>query len=302
MNPTHRTYKIISSRSDRLITLAGVFVPLLGTLVAMILVWERLSTWRDVVILVGMYLLTGFGITVGFHRMLTHRSFRTYPAIRFIFLALGCIAGHTSPVRWAAIHIQHHACSDADDDPHSPLQGLFHAHLGWIYDGIDPQPETYGRWLLKDRMALFFQRTFVVWMAVGFVVPFLLGGWTGVLWGGLVRMFLSHHITWSVNSICHTFGFRSFETDDESTNNWWVGLLALGEGWHNNHHAFPSSAFHGLRWWQIDCSAWVIWILERMGLVWHVQRVSRATQNARVAHASIKQVKRTHSRSLGTQD
>ncbi len=279
MNPTR---KVISSRSDRLIILVGAILPLIGTLVALVLVWERLATWRDVAILAGMYFLTGIGITIGYHRMLTHHSFRTTPVVRFIFLALGSIAGHTSPVRWAAIHIQHHARADVEGDPHSPLDGLFHAHFGWFYDGMDPQPETYGRWLLKDRMALFFQRTYMLWFAVGFIVPYLLGGWTGVLWGGLVRMFLSHHVTWSVNSICHTFGFRTFETDDVSTNNWWVGLLALGEGWHNNHHAFPQSAFHGLRWWQIDFSAYVIWLLEKVGLVWQVQRVSKEAQDARL--------------------
>lgn len=277
------TNKRIRIRTDQLITLIGVFVPLIGTVIAMGLVWQRQATGRDVVILLSMYVATGIGITVGFHRMLTHHSFQAHHAVRFVLLALGCMAGHTDPIRWTAIHLQHHAHSDLDDDPHTPLQGLFHAHLGWIYDGIDPHPEVYARWLLKDRMALFFQQTFVGWLALGYIVPFLLGGWTGLLWGGLVRMFLSHHITWSVNSVCHMFGKRPFATHDQSTNNWWIGLLALGEGWHNNHHAFPRSAIHGLRWWQIDLSACVIVILERLGLVWHVQRVSSPAQAARLA-------------------
>jgi stearoyl-CoA desaturase (delta-9 desaturase) len=273
----------MSSHLDRAETLAGAIIPLVGTVVAMAMVWQRLVTWRDVSILLGMYFFTGIGVTVGFHRMLTHRSFQAHPIVRFILLALGSIAGHTDPVRWVSIHIQHHARSDAEGDPHSPLEGLFHAHFGWIYAGINPQPEIYGTWLLKDRMVLFFQRTFVAWLAAGFVVPYWLGGWDGLLWGGLVRMFLSHHITWSVNSICHTFGQRTFETGDRSTNQWLVGLLALGEGWHNNHHAFPRSAMHGLRWWQIDLSAYVIILLEWLGLVWEVQRVPRALQEARMA-------------------
>ena len=270
-----------SSRLDQIMILVGVIGPLVGTIVAMIMVWERLATWRDIAILVGMYFLTGLGITVGYHRMLTHRSFRAHPLVRFSLLALGSMAGHTDPVRWASIHVKHHARSDTDGDPHSPLEGLFHAHLGWIYDGIDAQPEIYGKWLLKDRQVLFFQRTFLFWLALGYVVPYVLGGWTGLLWGGLVRMFLSHHVTWSVNSICHTFGQRPFETGDRSTNQWLVGVLALGEGWHNNHHAFPRSAFHGLRWWQIDLSAYVIFILEQLGLVWQVYRVPQAVQAER---------------------
>ncbi len=197
-------------------------------------------------------------------------------------------------------------------DPHSPRDSLFHAHFGWIYDGINPQPEIYGKWLLKDTMALFFQRTFLLWVALGFVVPYLLDGWRGLLWGGLVRMFLSHHITFSVNSICHTFGQRPFDTGDRSTNQWLVGVLALGEGWHNNHHAFPRSAVHGLRWWQIDLSAYVIMILEWLGLVWHVQRISPAAQAARLAKPRLAEsaatgrrlpgtVRRAHARRSGSQ-
>jgi stearoyl-CoA desaturase (Delta-9 desaturase) len=201
-------------------------------------------------------------------------------------LALGCMAGHTDPVRWAAIHIQHHARSDEEGDPHSPLEGLFHAHFGWIYTGIDPQPAIYAKPLLKDPIVIFFQRSFLLWVVLGFVIPWALGGWSGLLWGGLVRMFVSHHITFSVNSICHTFGQHPFDTGDRSTNQWLVGLLSLGEGWHNNHHAFPRSAFHGLRWWQIDLSAYLILLLEKAGLVWQVQRVSPAAQAARLVSPS----------------
>jgi len=272
----------ISLRSDQIVTLVGALGPLIATLGALVMAWEWLVTWRDLSLLVGMYFLTGIGLTVGYHRMLTHRSFRAHPVVRFCLLALGCMAGHTDPVRWAAIHIQHHAYSDDEGDPHSPLTSLFHAHFGWIYAGINPQPTIYGKWLLKDAQVLFFQRTFLLWVATGFIVPLALGGWHGLLWGGAVRMFLSHHITFSVNSICHTFGQRPFETGDRSTNQWLVGLLALGEGWHNNHHAFPRSAFHGLHWWQIDLSAYVILLLEAVGLVWQVQRVSPAAQAARL--------------------
>lgn len=268
---------------DQVMTLIGAIGPLVATIGAMVMAWAHLVTWGDVLLLLAIYVLTGIGITIGFHRMLAHRSFQARPAVRFCLLALGCIAGHTDPLRWASIHIQHHARSDTEEDPHSPLEGLFHAHFGWIYEGLNAQPEIYGRWLLKDRMVLFFQRTFLFWAALGFVMPYLIDGWRGLLWGGLVRMFLSHHVTWSVNSICHTFGQRPFATGDRSTNHWLVGLLALGEGWHNNHHAFPQSAFHGLRWWQIDLSAYVIVLLEWLGLAWRVQRISPAAQAARLA-------------------
>jgi stearoyl-CoA desaturase (delta-9 desaturase) len=285
-----------ASWTDRVMILMGVIGPLVATLGAMVMVWERLVTWRDVSILAGMYLVTGIGITVGFHRMLTHRSFEAHPAVRCGLLALGCIAAHTDPLRWASIHIQHHARSDAEGDPHSPLEGLFHAHFGWIWDGFDIRPEIYGSWLLKDPQVLFFQKTFLFWVALGFLIPYLLGGWTGVLWGGLVRMFLSHHVTWSVNSICHTFGRHPFDTGDRSTNQWLVGLLAMGEGWHNNHHAFPRSAFHGLRWWQIDLSAYIIMGLERLSLVSNVYRVPLTVQEARLTRSVSRRPRRSFTR------
>jgi len=151
---------------------------------------------------------------------------------------------------------------------------------------MDADPAVYGTWLLKDRMVMWLSKTFLFWTVLGFVIPYLLGGWTAVLWGGLVRMFLLNHVTWSVNSVCHTFGARMFNTPDRSKNNWLVGLLALGEGWHNNHHAFPRSAFHGLRWWQFDVSAYIIWGLERLGLIWQVWRIPAERLQARSSVAA----------------
>jgi stearoyl-CoA desaturase (delta-9 desaturase) len=252
----------------------AVIVPLLGTIVAIILLWNRMVGWSDIAILLTMYVINTIGITVGFHRLLTHRSFETPPVIRFILLASGSLGLQGDPLFWASTHLQHHAHSDEDDDPHSPLHSLFHAHLGWLLAGFNPQIDTYGRWLQQDRMVMFFHRTYPLWIVLSFAIPFLLGGWTGLLWGGLVRIFLTHHVTWSVNSICHTFGQRDFDTRDQSRNQWLVGLLSMGEGWHNNHHAFPRSAFHGLRWWQIDVSAYFIMALERLGLARKVYRVS----------------------------
>lgn len=261
------------SRLVKLITLISVVAPLVGTIVAVWLLWQRLVTWRDLAILGGMYFSTALGITIGYHRMLTHRSFATWPAVRFVFMALGSMALQGPALDWASIHIKHHATTDTDDDPHSPVAGFFHAHIGWLFTSMEAEPAVYGSWLLKDALVLFISKTFFLWTALGFVIPYLLGGWTGVLWGGLVRVFFLNHVTWSVNSVCHTFGTRMFETSDRSKNNWLVGLLAFGEGWHNNHHAFPRSAFHGLRWWQFDLSAGVIRLLESSGLAWNVWRI-----------------------------
>ncbi|NOS67137.1 MAG: acyl-CoA desaturase [Candidatus Peribacteraceae bacterium] len=221
------------------------------------------------------------GITVGYHRMLTHDGFRASGWLRGLILICGCTSFETDPATWAAMHIKHHAHSDEDDDPHSPLHGFWHAHMGWLFtpsNYLDAQ--QYAPHLLQDRVVMFVSRTWFIWAFLGLIIPGLIGGWTGFVWGGLVRLFLVSHVTYSVNSICHTFGKRHFETTDESRNEWIVGLLAFGEGWHNNHHAFPRNAFHGMRWWQFDLSGLIIRSLERVGLVWDVQRVSPETEHA----------------------
>jgi stearoyl-CoA desaturase (delta-9 desaturase) len=180
-------------------------------------------------------------------------------------------------ITWAANHLKHHALADQPGDPHSPVDGLVHAHLGWLFRENDADPNLYCRHLLSDPVVVFVDRTFLLWVALSLLIPFAIGGWTGLLWGGLVRMFYVHHVTWSVNSVCHTFGRRAFETTDRSRNQWMVGLLALGEGWHNNHHAFPRSAVHGLDRWQFDLSAWLITTLERLRLATNVQRIAPET-------------------------
>jgi len=269
------------------IVLIVVIVPLLATILAMWLLWTRAVHLSDIVLLVTMYSLVALGVTAGFHRMLTHRSFRPHPVVKFLLLVLGSMALEGSAIQWAATHLKHHAQADREGDPHSPVEGFFHAHVGWMFKNSEADSDTYGRYLTQDRMLVFVSRTFWLWSILSLLIPFAIGGWTGLLWGGLVRIFLTHHVTWSVNSVCHTFGKRAFETNDQSRNEWVVGLLAFGEGWHNNHHAFPRSAFHGLRWWQFDLSGYVIRGLERIGLAHDVYRIpadaiarrlSRATQ------------------------
>ncbi len=258
------------------ITLVAVIGPLVATVYAIWRLWNFAVSWRDLAILLGMYICITFGVTVGFHRMLTHRSFTAHPAVKFILLVFGSMSLEGPALEWAATHVKHHAHSDQEGDPHSPFEGFFHSHLGWLFKDRMADPNVYCRNLVKDPIVVFVDRTFLLWVAISLLIPFALGGWTGLLWGGLVRIFLVHHVTWSVNSICHTFGKRSFETTDQSRNEWVVGMLAFGEGWHNNHHAFPRSAFHGLRWWQFDFSGYLIWTLERLGLARNVYRIPEA--------------------------
>lgn len=260
----------------RVFTVVGVVFPFAATLFAIVSLWRRDIVPIDLVLLVGLYLLTGFGVTVGFHRFATHRSFRSRPVVEFILLALGSMAVEGPVLQWVATHWKHHKNADTAGDPHSPLEGLFHAHVGWMFGGkTQGIPEKDAKYLMADGVAVFISRTFALWVVIGLVIPFLVDGWRGLLWGGLVRIFITHHLTWSVNSICHQFGRRSFDTPDQSRNQWIVGFFGLGEGWHNNHHAFPESAFHGLRWYQIDLSGYVIRLLERARLISGVRRVSR---------------------------
>ncbi len=272
----------IGHRANAAIMLAAVVLPFLGFLFAVYLAWNRILFVSDVILFLVLYVVSGLGVTIGYHRMLTHDGFRAPGWLRAVFLILGCMAlAGSKPDEWAATHIRHHAHSDEEGDPHSPLEGFWHAHFGWLFS-LDnfSYAKDYAPHLLHDRVVMFVSRTSGLWMILAFLLPFLVGGWTGLLWGGLVRLFWTTHTTWSVNSICHTFGRRAFETNDESRNEWIVGLLAFGEGWHNNHHAFPQNAFHGMRWWQFDLSGLIIRGLETMGLVWDVQRVSPETEIA----------------------
>ncbi|HSZ12985.1 MAG TPA: fatty acid desaturase [Solirubrobacteraceae bacterium] len=287
---------------DRVANVVVMVLPLALVGLAAWLTWGGALRWPDLVALAVTYLLTGLGITVGFHRLLTHRSFKTSPALRGVLAALGSAAVEGPVIEWVANHRKHHQFSDEAGDPHSPhvdhaagwrgaLGGLFHAHVGWILGGDALADEQhYAKDLLADPVVRFVDRTFVLWVAVGLAFPFalgfaltgsLVGGLAALLWGGAVRMFLLHHATFSINSMCHFFGRRSFATGDESRNLSWLALPTLGEAWHNNHHAFPTSARHGLRWWQLDPSAWLIAGLARTGLVWDVIRITPERQQAK---------------------
>ena len=264
-------------------------------------VWDGLLRPRDLLVLAIVYALTGLGVTVGFHRLLTHRSFKTGPLVRAVLAILGSAAIEGPVISWVADHRKHHAFSDRLGDPHSPhvdhgvgwagaLRGLLHAHVGWLFRHDQRGARArYTPDLLRDPVIRFVDRTFFVWAFAGLALSFGLGvaiggtvaaGLPGLLWGGGVRLFVLHHVTYSINSICHVFGRRRFGTRDESRNVFWLALPSLGESWHNNHHAFPTSATHGLGRWELDVSALVIRGLEACGLAWDVVRVSPERQRA----------------------
>jgi stearoyl-CoA desaturase (delta-9 desaturase) len=249
----------------------GVATPLLALAYAIAQLWQRAVGWPEIALLLVFYVLTGLGLTVGYHRMLAHRSFETGPATRGVLLVLGAMAMPVRPIDFAAYHLQHHGHSDRPGDPHSPRDGLLHAHVGWMFGRQAPERDRYCRHLLADPVVGFVQRTAVAWFGVGLLLPALIDGWRGFIWGGLVRMALQNHATFAVNSICHAFGPRPFATRDESRNNWLIAIWSLGEGWHNNHHAFPRSACHGMSWREPDLSGMVIRGMERAGLAWNVR-------------------------------
>jgi stearoyl-CoA desaturase (delta-9 desaturase) len=210
--------------------------------------------------------------------------------VRAVFLALAAMAVQGKAIDWAANHLKHHAHSDEEGDPHSPLEGFFHAHVGWLFSAPPADRERYAKRLQNDPVTSFFDRTFLLWVGVGLLVPYLIAGWDGLLWGGFVRIAVVNHVTWAVNSVCHTFGDRPFDIKDQSRNNWLVGLLAFGEGWHHNHHAFPAMAYHGMNWRQFDLSAIVIKLLSRLGLARNVKQPSPELVERRRKHVTVEAV------------
>jgi stearoyl-CoA desaturase (delta-9 desaturase) len=271
-------------------TLAALAIPFLGLVAALVFLWGWGFGWVDFGLLVGGYALTAVGVTVGFHRLFTHRSFETSRVVQFVLAVLGSMAVQGSVLKWVAFHRRHHQHSDTPDDPHSPhhqgrgvlgvLRGFWHAHIGWAFRADPEDLDRYAKDLRRNRTVRVASALFPLWIVLGLAIPAVLGGvitgtWMGavlgLIWGGLVRIFLVHHVTWSVNSLGHLWGRRPYPSGDHSRNNFVLGVLALGEGWHNNHHAFPTSARHGLRWWQIDLSYYLIRALALLGLAWKVR-------------------------------
>jgi stearoyl-CoA desaturase (delta-9 desaturase) len=284
---------------ERRIALLVVILPVLGLFAGIAAMWGRGVGRTEVALLAGMYFLTSIGIGIGYHRLVAHGSFRTPPAVRVAFAILGSMAAQGPVLSWAAVHRRHHAFSDREGDPHSPnfergdgvvglLVGLWHAHVGWLFEHEITDWGRYIADLIRDRGLYAVHRLYFLWVVLGLAAPTALGGllsgtWQGalmgLLFGGLIRIFLVHHVTWSVNSICHVYGTAPFRAPDESRNNAWIALPSFGEGWHNNHHAFPYSARHGLRWWEFDLNAWIIRGLECVGLAWDLKAPTAAMLN-----------------------
>jgi len=291
------------TRVHKIVNLVGVSVPPIGLIAAIVLLWNRAVGPLELALMVSLYVVTCLGVTLGFHRMFTHRAFESSRAFRAIIAVLGSMAVEGSVITWVADHRKHHTFTDQEGDPHSPhlagpgfwgaVKGLWHAHLGWLFETVGTaERERFAPDLLKDRVLQVVDKLFFVWVGVSFAIPFVLG-WliggglgaalTALLWGGLVRVFLLHHVTWSINSVCHFFGRKRFNIDDESRNVFWLAPFSMGESWHHNHHAFPTSAFHGLSRWErvADPTGLLIALLEKLGVVWNVVRVSPERQQAK---------------------
>jgi len=285
------------------VNLAAVVVPFLAFLVAIVLLWNKAVGAIDLAIMFVLYIITGFGITVGYHRLLTHRAFHVSKPVEYAFAIAGSMAVEGPPIAWVADHRLHHAHTDEEGDPHSPhvgqgsgLKGLWYAHSGWL---MKTQGESdfrkYAPDLIEDKGMRWISRKFLMFASLGLIIPFVAGFilhgfsltaalWT-LLWAGFVRIFFIHHVTWSINSICHYFGKRRFDLQDKSTNVAWLALVTFGESWHHNHHAFPRSARQGLGRWELDPSAMFIWCLEKVGIATNVVRITPERQAQKLVGA-----------------
>jgi stearoyl-CoA desaturase (delta-9 desaturase) len=301
------------TRFHKIGNLVAVSLPPLALIAAIVLLWNRAIGPLELTLLLVLYVVTALGVTLGYHRMFTHRAFESSRVFRAIVAACGSMAVEGSVITWVADHRKHHAFTDRDGDPHSPhlagpgfigaVQGLWHAHIGWLFETVGTaERERFAPDLVKDKLMRVMDKLFFLWVALGFAIPFALG-WiigggigtalTALLWGGFVRVLLLHHVTWSINSVCHFFGRRRFDVEDESRNVFWLAPLSMGEAWHHNHHAFPTSAFHGLRVWErvSDPTGLMISLLEKLGIVWAVVRVSPERQLAKTLPAAAKAAK-----------
>ena len=277
-----------------------IIVPLGAVVAAIPVLWGWGIGWHDVILAFVMYAITGHGITIGFHRYFTHGSFKAKRPLRVGLAIAGTMAIEGPVIRWVADHRRHHAYSDRDGDPHSPwrygetfgalCKGLFHAHIGWLFDIEQTNPRRFAPDLLNDRDIVRVSRQFPLWVAVSLLGPAVVGGlwsWslTGALtaffWASLVRVAVLHHVTWSINSICHRWGERPFATRDRSVNVWWLAALSMGESWHNLHHADPTCARHGVLRGQLDTSAELIRMFEGLGWAYDVRWPSRERIEAR---------------------
>jgi stearoyl-CoA desaturase (delta-9 desaturase) len=283
-DPPKPVFEGSKRRGEQVALYTFVIVPFLAFLAAIPVAWGWGLNWTDVILFFVFYNVSGLGITVGYHRLFTHGSFKANRPLRIALALAGSLAIEGPVIRWVADHRRHHAYSDRDGDPHSPwrygdttgalFKGLCYAHLGWMFDEMHTNREKYTPDLMRDNDIRRIDKLFLVWVAVSMLLPAAIGGavggtWTAALsaffWASLVRIFVLHHVTWSINSICHMIGERPFSARDKSTNFWPLALLSFGESWHNMHHADPTAARHGVLPGQLDISARVIWVFEKLG-------------------------------------
>jgi stearoyl-CoA desaturase (delta-9 desaturase) len=284
-------------RLERRVTLATVLLPYAGLAGGIFLFWNRGVNWLDIAAFGVMYCITVLGIGMGFHRLIAHRAYRATTFLSTALVIAGSMAAQGPVIFWTAVHRRHHSYSDREGDPHSPhlhgegtveiLKGLWHSHMGWLFNHELTDWGTYVRDLLHDRLIFKLNRMYFVWIALGLFLPAIVEGlitmsWSGVahgfLWGGLIRVLVVHHTTWSINSVCHVFGSRPYQVKDHSTNNIMLAIPTFGESWHNNHHAFPSSAVHGLEWWQVDITGSMIKLCAALGLASAVKIAKKKQQ------------------------
>lgn len=277
-------------RTQRLVSLAFVLLPPVAVGWAVERFWHRGIGWLDIGLTFALYVISGIGITLGFHRLFTHRGFQARRALRIVLAIAGSLALEGSLVSWVSLHRQHHRHSDDREDPHSPYwqrgrrvnrgKGLVHAHAGWLFSASDPDAARWSRDLLADRDMVRVSALTPLWIGLSLLIPFgigwaasrsLEGALLALIWAGGVRIALLHHVTWSVNSLGHMFGKRPYRSKDRSTNNSWLAVVSFGDSWHNNHHAFPTMARHGCDRGQLDPAARVLWMFERLGWVCNVR-------------------------------
>ncbi len=298
---THTTpYEGKAAVIHKIAVLSLTIIPFIVFVGAVIYYWGTGISLTSLILLIVFYSITTIGIGVGYHRLFTHKGFQTKPWLKATLALAGAFAIQGQVIRWVADHRRHHAYSDRPGDPHSPhvhegetwwdmIKGFWYAHMGWFWDSEETTASKFAPDLVKDKMIVWIDKHYGWWIALSFILPGLLG-WAitgafsgfleGVIWAGAVRVFFLHHVTWSINSICHLFGQRPYKTRDLSRNNFIFGVLAFGEGWHNNHHAFPAAAVHGFHWWQIDINGITIWLFEKLGWVWNVQRATEAQKQS----------------------
>lgn len=290
-----------NARAKRIVTMVTIGVPGIGLAVALYLVFTGHATALDYTLFVVFYAVQMFGITIGFHRYLAHKSFKTSRFFEGVLMITGSMALEGPVLFWVSTHRRHHRFADEDGDPHSPnlsgpglsgkLKGLWYAHIPWMFSDEETRATVFAPDVLRDRRLYYYNRTYPLWALLSLLLPALLGlaiGGTvaaaisGFIFGGLARVFLANQAAWCVGSISHMFGSRPFVTSDDSANNWPVALLTFGEGLQNNHHAFPGAYRHAMRWWEPDLSGWVIALLAKAGIVWDLKMPDRRKIDSRL--------------------